>query len=80
MGEILKLVQRPRAPVDLVPALEKLLSDAKAGKLTGIVYAATYETDYAVDIVGETKIQPTFARGMLAVLDEELARIIRLQA
>lgn len=62
---------------DAVRALELLLADAKAGRLVGIAYVAMYShRKYIVDIAGETKRSPTFTRGMLQLLDDELSAII----
>lgn len=76
MSKLLELHARPRS--DAILTLEKLLADARAGRLHGIAFVAMYcRREYIVDVVGETRRCPTFTRGMLHVLDDQLARIIR---
>lgn len=63
---------------DAVRALEQLLADAKVGRLIGIAYVAMYsQRKYVVDIAGEAKNSPTFTRGMVKRLDDELGAIIK---
>lgn len=63
---------------DTVKALEDLLVEAKAGNLIGFAYVAMrLERSYGVGIAGETRRSPTFTRGMLALLDDELAGLLR---
>lgn len=65
---------------DTVKTLETMLSDAKAGRLIGMACVAMYsERHYAVEITGETVRCPTFSRGMLTVLDDQLGDLIRRQ-
>lgn len=57
--------------------LEQLFSDAKAGDVIGIAYAVMYRgRHYIVNTAGELHRNPTFARGAVAVLDDELSRMI----
>ena len=60
---------------DTVEALEHLLKRAKAGELTGIAFAAILKRRrYIVNTAGAAFQYPTFSRGMLRALDDELAR------
>lgn len=63
---------------DTISALEDLLQDARPGELIGLAYVAMrLDRGYSVGVAGETKRSPTFTRGMLRLLDDELAKIIR---
>lgn len=58
---------------DTISVLQELLMEAHQGKLIGIAYAALYrEQQYIVDATGEALRSPTFARGMVAALDDTL--------
>ena len=80
-SNIVRLVPCERS-IDTIRTLGGLLLDAEGRpgepKLIGIAYVAMYEgREYIVDIAGETKRSPTFTRGMLLLLDDELASIVR---
>lgn len=63
---------------DTVKALEDLLADARAGHLIGFAYVAWRQPQaYSTGVAGETKRSPTFTRGMLCELDDQLAALIR---
>lgn len=60
---------------DTERALRALLSDKT---IIGLAYIAMrLERQYSVGVAGETKLAPTITRGMLCLLDDELARLIR---
>lgn len=62
---------------DTVSALEQMLAEAKYGKILGMAYAVIYrERTYIVDATDEVRRSATFARGMVACLDDELAKLI----
>ena len=66
-----------RSQRDTVRALEELLADAKAGNLIGVAYVAMRQPSYySIGIAGETRRSPTFTRGMLCRLDDELATLL----
>lgn len=72
-----KLIRFPGSS-DTVQRLRALLAEAESGQLIGIAYIAMYShRSYAVGVDGETRKAPTFTRGMLHVLDDELAKLIR---
>lgn len=76
-GKVVRLV-RPAVSREAVEELEHLLREAKAGRVIGLAYVAMHKAyDYSVDIAGETRRSPTLTRGMLLLLDEELAKILR---
>jgi len=67
-----RLVPNKISP-DTVRALEELLADARSGRMIGIAYAAMYRSrHYIVNAAGEARRNPTFARGMVAALDDRL--------
>jgi hypothetical protein len=59
---------------DTVECLQQLLDQAKQGQLVGIAFAGVIKRrGYIVDAAGEAHTNPTFARGMIAALDDRLA-------
>lgn len=76
MRGIFKLEPHPISQ-DTVLALEEMLADARAGRIVGLVIAAMYvEREYVVGATGEAFRSPTFARGMVAAIDDQLSRMI----
>lgn len=62
---------------DVVEALETLLEGAKTGKITGIAFACTMpRMRYFTNVAGVCYSNPTFARGMVASLSDELAGLV----
>jgi hypothetical protein len=62
-----------------IEALQRLLDDAKTGKLIGIAFAAMYKKpnrSYVTNTAGELHRNMTFAVGMLLVLVAKLLRKI----
>jgi hypothetical protein len=58
---------------DSVEALETLLSEAKRGDLIGLTFTAMYrKRNYVVNAAGEAHRNPTFALGMVEVLNDYL--------
>lgn len=63
---------------DTVEALQSLLRDAESGDIIGFVYAAMYKgRNFIVNTAGEAYQSPTFARGMVAALDDHLMDRVR---
>lgn len=72
---VLNLVP-PAVSGDTVQALEYLLQEARAGRLVGLAWVCMIRGRlYEVDAAGEAKRLPTYARGLLRRLDDELAKI-----
>ena len=78
---------KPKAPLlqlvptlpsrDTISALEHLLAEARAGRVIGLAYVAMHKTDaYSVDLAGEAQRSLTLTRGMVKLLDDEIARQI----
>lgn len=68
-----------RASHELIACLQALLDRARSGTnpVVGIAFVAMVNhREYFVDIAGETRRSPTFTRGMLHLLDDQLARLI----
>lgn len=63
---------------DTIACLEQLLQGAKDGQITGIAFAATLKggLKYITDASGECYRRPTFARGAIATLSDELGDLI----
>lgn len=75
MGQILDLV-RPAVSVETIDALLFLLEEARAGRVLGVAWVAVHAgRRFTGDAVGETRTHPTFTRGMLRVLDDELGKL-----
>lgn len=62
---------------DVVECLEQLLQGAKAGQIIGLAFAAQMPgLHYITDAAGECYHRPTFARGAIATLNDELSELI----
>lgn len=63
---------------DTVECLELLLRRARLGEVTGLAYCAMLKRRaYIVNTAGTAHESPTFARGMVAALDDQLSQRIR---
>ena len=63
---------------DTVECLEILLEQARRGQVIGIAYAAMLKKRaYITNSAGEAYRNPTFSRGMIATLDDQLAGNVR---
>jgi hypothetical protein len=63
---------------ETVKCLEALLEQARRGQVIGIAFAAMLKRRaYVANTAGEAHRNPTFARGMVAALDDQLATMIR---
>jgi hypothetical protein len=69
---------RPKISHDTVEALEVLLQLARDGDITGLAYGVTTRKQncYFTNATGQCYEQPTFTRGMLATLGDELGRVV----
>lgn len=80
-GEVFKLVPaaRLKQQVETVSALEELLEEAKAGRLVGLAVVMLWlPTRCTAKIVGSAWEHPTYCRGMLDNLDDQLSAIINV--
>jgi hypothetical protein len=63
---------------DTVECLELLLRRARRGEVIGLAYCAMLKKRaYIVNATGTAYDSPTFARGMVAALDDQLGQRIR---
>lgn len=61
-----------------IECLEALLDQARLGEVTGIAFAVTLKRQkFIVNSAGEARRNPTFARGMVAALDDDLSARVR---
>lgn len=68
---------RDEISTDTVTALETLLELARRGDLTGIAFACTLRRmRYITNFAGVCYRNPTFCRGMICTLSDELAGLI----
>lgn len=59
---------------DTVECLTALLEQAKRGEVLGMVAGVVLKRSrYSVHLAGEAKRNPTYARGIIAVLDDRAA-------
>lgn len=64
-----------RVSHDTVQCLRALLKRAEAGEVIGLAYAAMYkQREYTVHTCGEMHSNPTFCRGAVAALSDQLSR------
>uniref|UniRef100_C5CJM3 Uncharacterized protein n=1 Tax=Variovorax paradoxus (strain S110) TaxID=543728 RepID=C5CJM3_VARPS len=62
---------------DVAEALETLLDLAKRGEVTGIAFACTMrKMRYITNVAGHCYRHPTYARGMVAFLSDQLAGLV----
>jgi hypothetical protein len=60
---------------DTVTVLRQLLEEAERGDIIGVAFAAMCRRRrFFVSAAGEANRNPTFARGMVAALDDELGK------
>lgn len=63
---------------DTVRCLEWLLSAAKQGQVVGVAYGAILKRQkYALNTCGEAHNNPVLARGIVALLGDELSQLAR---
>lgn len=63
------------ASQDTVACLRDLLARAERGEVIGVAYAAMHKRrKYTVHACGEAARNPTFARGMVGALSDDLAQ------
>lgn len=62
---------------DVVEALETLLELARQGEVTGIAFACKLkQARYITNVAGHCYRHPTYARGMVAFLSDQLASLV----
>lgn len=67
-------------PQDTIGTLERLLAQARRGMVLGMAFGVMYKgRKYIVNATGEVRRSPTFARGMVAELSDELHRLIHTE-
>lgn len=73
----LRLVPAAGPDQDTIDCLRALLSRAEAGEIVGLAYAAmATRRGFIVNTAGEAHRNPTFARGMVRAIDDELRRLV----
>jgi hypothetical protein len=71
---------RDNISTDTVQCLDTLLEQARKGEVIGLAFVAILKRrNYVVNTAGEAHRNPTFARGCVGALDDELGRRIRPQ-
>lgn len=67
--------------VETVLHLEELLRRARAGEIRGIADVVLLPgKGYSVDAIGAFRRDPTFARGAIAALDDEMRELVHERA
>lgn len=80
-GKVIRLVPAARLQqqAETVAELERLLEEARQGRLVGFLGACMfYPAGVSAMIVGAAKEHPTYCRGMLANLDDQLALAVSI--
>lgn len=63
---------------DTIECLEQLLEQARRGAIIGLAFAVMLKKrGYIVNTAGEAYRNPTFARGMINALDDQLSTRVR---
>lgn len=66
---------------DLLQACEQLLEAARAGEIVGMAFGVALKgRRYIVNVAGTLARDPTFARGVVAALDDELMGMVQGKA
>lgn len=66
---------------DTVECLEQLLEAARAGEVIGLVFGAMLKRKrYMVNLAGEARRDPTYARGVVGAIEDELRLMIQGKA
>lgn len=69
-------VRRPTAD-ETVEALEELIVEARAGKLTGFVYVAMHSSgNLSYSVRGRCRFMPVYALGMAKILETYIQSLI----
>lgn len=72
---VLRLVSN--VSMETVAYLRDLLEAAEAGHLRGLICGEVYQgSRYSAAAVGNARQNPTLARGIIAKLDDELAKMV----
>ena len=67
-------IVHPAIDSETVETLERLLADAKIGRVVGLAYVALHNgPDYSAEIVGEAAAHPLLARGIASALADSVA-------
>jgi hypothetical protein len=76
-SKVISIVKRTHRCEETIGYLRDLLEQAEAGEVYGLAVAAMLkQRKYVTHTTGEASRNPTFTRGMLTVLDDELANQI----
>lgn len=69
----------PEPSEETIRALEELLHDARHGYISGLVFAAMRPGahDYIIGTTGEARRRPTYARGMIQAVDDDLRDVLK---
>jgi hypothetical protein len=63
---------------ETVELLEQLLDEARRGQIIGFAFVAMRKRrEFIGDTAGEAHRNPTFARGMVAALDDHLSDLVK---
>lgn len=72
-----QLAPDPAGAKEVIRTLETLLEGARQGEITGIAFAVTFKRlRYTTDVAGTCRTNPTFARGMVAFLSDQIAGLV----
>lgn len=74
MGKVFELVETS-VSLDSLNSVLALLDQIRSKEVVGVAFIAIYRgsDEYTLDLAGEAKHRPTFVRGALKNLDDQLA-------
>ena len=71
---------KDRISHETIDALERLLQIARRGEITGLAFAAITKTmSHITDVLGTCRTNPSFTRGAVAFLSDEIAGLVHSQ-
>lgn len=72
-----RTIPEPPAQKDMIEALRTILAHAEAGTITGIAVACVMKRNrYITDVRGYCLTHPTFTRGVIMSLGDELGALM----
>lgn len=76
-----RTVPEPAPHKDMIETLRQILAHAEAGAITGIAFACVLKRNrYITDVAGYCATHPTFTRGIVMSLSDDLGAMMHQSA